>query len=88
MRRFMQGPVRSVTHSASAHRSFQTPEAETPSPEPRDEEPDAPQRPAGEQRLETRMESSKQLSSDDNTAKNNNNNMLASQTFALVTSDT
>jgi len=65
-------------HSASADCSFQTPEAETPSPEPRDEEPDVTQRTAGEERLEKRLDSSKQLTTDDKKAKNNNNNnMLA-----------
>ncbi|XP_056280497.1 pleckstrin homology domain-containing family A member 5-like isoform X3 [Pseudoliparis swirei] len=64
--------------NTTTENSFQTPEAETPSPEPRDEEPDVTQRTAGEERLEKRLDSSKQLTTDDKKAKNNNNNnMLA-----------
>ncbi|XP_031144016.1 pleckstrin homology domain-containing family A member 5-like isoform X4 [Sander lucioperca] len=47
--------------------SFQTPEPETPSPEPREDEPDATQQSAREEKLE--------LTADDK--KHNNNNMLA-----------
>ncbi|XP_078099330.1 pleckstrin homology domain-containing family A member 5 isoform X2 [Sander vitreus] len=59
--------------------SFQTPEPETPSPEPREDEPDAMQQSAREEKLE--------LTADDK-KHNNNNNMLASQTFTLVSRDT
>ncbi|XP_078099331.1 pleckstrin homology domain-containing family A member 5 isoform X3 [Sander vitreus] len=48
--------------------SFQTPEPETPSPEPREDEPDAMQQSAREEKLE--------LTADDK-KHNNNNNMLA-----------
>ncbi|XP_028425953.1 pleckstrin homology domain-containing family A member 5 isoform X4 [Perca flavescens] len=58
--------------------SFQTPEPETPSPEPREDESDAKQQSAREEKLE--------LTADDK--KHNNNNMLASQTFTLVSRDT
>ncbi|KAF1372679.1 hypothetical protein PFLUV_G00268410 [Perca fluviatilis] len=65
-------------HKTKVLLSFQTPEPETPSPEPREDEPDATQQSAREEKLE--------LTADDK--KHNNNNMLASQTFTLVSRDT
>ncbi|XP_034382117.1 pleckstrin homology domain-containing family A member 5-like isoform X1 [Cyclopterus lumpus] len=70
--------------NTTTENSFRTPEPETPSPEPRDEEPDATQQTTREERLD----SSNQLTTDDKKTNNNNNNMLASQTFTLVSSDT
>ena len=66
---------RSMTHSA--YRSFQTPEPETPSPEPREEESDIKQQTAREEKLEKSLDSSNQLTADDKKHSNNNNNMLA-----------
>ncbi|XP_070709539.1 pleckstrin homology domain-containing family A member 5-like [Pempheris klunzingeri] len=74
--------------NTTTENSFQTPEPETPSPEPREEEPDVTQPSTGEEKLEKSLDSPKQLAVDEKKHSNNNNNMLASQTFALVTSDT
>ncbi|KAK5848779.1 hypothetical protein PBY51_008472 [Eleginops maclovinus] len=62
--------------------SFQTPEPETPSPEPREEETDVRQQGSRGEELKER------LTADNKKHNNNNNNMLASQTYTLVSSDT
>ncbi|XP_073336896.1 pleckstrin homology domain-containing family A member 5-like [Pagrus major] len=73
--------------NTTTENSFQTPEPETPSPEPREEESDVTQQTTREEKLEKSLDSSKQLTADDKKHSNNNNNMLASQTFTLVSSD-
>ncbi|XP_054481072.1 pleckstrin homology domain-containing family A member 5-like [Anoplopoma fimbria] len=74
--------------NTTTENSFQTPEPETPSPEPRDEEADVMQQTTREEKLEKRLDCSNQLTADDKKPNNNNNNMMASQTFTLVSSDT
>ncbi|XP_037618824.1 pleckstrin homology domain-containing family A member 5-like isoform X10 [Sebastes umbrosus] len=74
--------------NTTTENSFQTPEPETPSPEPREEEPDVMQQTTREEKLVKRLDSSNQLTADDKKPNNNNNNVLASQTFTLVSSDT
>uniref|UniRef100_A0A671VA99 Pleckstrin homology domain containing, family A member 5 n=1 Tax=Sparus aurata TaxID=8175 RepID=A0A671VA99_SPAAU len=73
--------------NTTTENSFQTPEPETPSPEPREEESDVNQQTTREEKLEKSPDSSNQLTADDKKHSNNNNNMLASQTFTLVSSD-
>ncbi|XP_042367718.1 pleckstrin homology domain-containing family A member 5-like [Plectropomus leopardus] len=63
--------------NTTTENSFQTPEPETPSPEPREEEADVMQQTTREEKLEKRLDSSNQLTSDDKKHNNNNNNMLA-----------
>ncbi|KAM9334916.1 pleckstrin homology domain-containing family A member 5-like [Symphorus nematophorus] len=74
--------------NTTTENSFQTPEPETPSPEPREEEADVTQQTTREEKLEKSLDSSNQLTADDKKHSNNNNNMLAPQTFTLVSSDT
>ncbi|XP_074482527.1 pleckstrin homology domain-containing family A member 5-like [Sebastes fasciatus] len=74
--------------NTTTENSFQTPEPETPSPEPREEEPDVMQQTTREEKLVKRLDSSNQLTADDKKPNNNNNNVLALQTFTLVSSDT
>ncbi|XP_029317421.1 pleckstrin homology domain-containing family A member 5-like isoform X4 [Cottoperca gobio] len=66
----------SPTNTTTENSSFQTPEPETPSPEPREEEQDVMQQTTREEKLEKRLDSSNQLTEDDK-KHNNNNNMLA-----------
>ncbi|XP_026182497.1 pleckstrin homology domain-containing family A member 5-like isoform X3 [Mastacembelus armatus] len=75
----MSSPTNTTTEN-----SFQTPEPETPSPEPKQEEADMTQQTTREETLEKSLDSYNQLTVD----KKHSNNMLASQTFALVSSDT
>ncbi|KAM8908344.1 pleckstrin homology domain-containing family A member 5-like isoform 4-T4 [Spinachia spinachia] len=72
--------------NTTTENSLQTPEPETQSPEPRDEEPDLTQQTTREEKLEKRLNSSNQPTTDKKKPKNNN--ILASQTFTLVSSDT
>lgn len=65
----------SLTRSADC--SFQTPEPETPSPEPKEEEADVTQQTTREEKLERSLDSYSQLTADDKKHNNNNNNMLA-----------
>ncbi|KAG7498136.1 hypothetical protein JOB18_049570 [Solea senegalensis] len=73
--------------AASADCSLQTPDPETSSPEPKEEEAEMTQQTSRGQKLERSLDSNNQLTAD-NKKHNNNNNMLASQTFTLVSSDT
>ncbi|XP_037618817.1 pleckstrin homology domain-containing family A member 5-like isoform X3 [Sebastes umbrosus] len=63
--------------NTTTENSFQTPEPETPSPEPREEEPDVMQQTTREEKLVKRLDSSNQLTADDKKPNNNNNNVLA-----------
>ncbi|TMS02924.1 Pleckstrin homology domain-containing family A member 5, partial [Larimichthys crocea] len=83
-----QAETNSIHTEVQPGLTFQTPEPETPSPEPREEDPDVTQQTTREEKLEKSLDSSNQLTADDKKHSNNNNNMLASQTFTLVTSDT
>ncbi|CAJ1055740.1 pleckstrin homology domain-containing family A member 5-like isoform X2 [Xyrichtys novacula] len=80
--------------NTTTENSFQTPEPETPSPEPHEEvheevhEEEVTQQNMKEEKLEKNLDSNDQLTADDKKLNNNNNNMLAAQTFTLVTSDT
>uniref|UniRef100_A0A3Q3IMS3 Pleckstrin homology domain containing, family A member 5 n=1 Tax=Monopterus albus TaxID=43700 RepID=A0A3Q3IMS3_MONAL len=57
-------------------RLFQTPEPETPSPEPKEEDADMTQQTTREEKLESSLDSYSQLTADDKKHNNNNNNML------------
>ncbi|XP_062416417.1 pleckstrin homology domain-containing family A member 5 isoform X3 [Pungitius pungitius] len=78
--------VTSSPTNTTTENSFQTLEPETPSPDPRDTEPDLTQQTTREEKLEKRLNSSKKPTADEK--KLSNNNMLVSQTFTLVSSDT
>uniref|UniRef100_A0A3Q2YXR6 Pleckstrin homology domain containing, family A member 5 n=1 Tax=Hippocampus comes TaxID=109280 RepID=A0A3Q2YXR6_HIPCM len=70
----------------TSENSFQSPDPETPSPEPKEGEVDVLQQNAREGSLENHLESYSQLPANDK--KNNNNNLLGSQIFTLVSNDT
>ncbi|XP_077355276.1 pleckstrin homology domain-containing family A member 5-like isoform X14 [Festucalex cinctus] len=70
----------------SSENSFQSPDPETPSPEPKEGEADVLQENASEESLEKHFESYNQLPANDK--KHNNNNLLASQIFSMVSNDT
>uniref|UniRef100_A0A3B4XPI7 Pleckstrin homology domain containing, family A member 5 n=1 Tax=Seriola lalandi dorsalis TaxID=1841481 RepID=A0A3B4XPI7_SERLL len=72
---FIRLTVVEVTRSADC--SFQTPEPETPSPEPKEEEGDMTQQTTREGKLERSLDSYNQFTADDKKHNNNNNNMLA-----------
>lgn len=63
--------------TCSADCSFQTPEPETPSPEPKEEEGELTQQTSREGKLEKSLDSYNQFTADDKKHNNNNNNMLA-----------
>ncbi|XP_051911738.1 pleckstrin homology domain-containing family A member 5-like isoform X4 [Hippocampus zosterae] len=69
----------------TSENSFQSPDPETPSPEPKEGEVDVLQQNAREGSLENHLESYSQLPAND---KKNNNNLLGSQIFSLVSNDT
>ncbi|KAG7498132.1 hypothetical protein JOB18_049570 [Solea senegalensis] len=73
--------------NTTTENSLQTPDPETSSPEPKEEEAEMTQQTSRGQKLERSLDSNNQLTAD-NKKHNNNNNMLASQTFTLVSSDT
>lgn len=61
---------------APADCSFQTPEPETPSPEPKEDEADLTQQTTRKDRMENSLDPYNQLTTDDK-KHNNNNNMLS-----------
>ncbi|XP_037099694.1 pleckstrin homology domain-containing family A member 5 isoform X6 [Syngnathus acus] len=80
-----RGDMTSSPTNITTENSFQSPDPETPSPEPKEGEVDVLQQNSREESLEKHLESYNQLPEND---KKNNNNLLASQIFTMVSNDT
>ncbi|KAM9772097.1 pleckstrin homology domain-containing family A member 5-like isoform 11-T11 [Syngnathus typhle] len=80
-----RGDMTSSPTNITTENSFQSPDPETPSPDPKEGEVDVLQQNSREESLEKHLESYNQLPEND---KKNNNNLLASQIFTMVSNDT